>query len=70
MANAPQKVTLAMDFQTGAPPARAANAPNKARKSNELLETTQTSWGVGTTKTSNSGKAAPTEKVPAEAKAA
>ena len=32
MAKAPQKVTRATDFQTGAPPARAAKPPNKARK--------------------------------------
>ena len=70
IANAPQKVTRAMDFQMGAPPARAAKAPNKARKNSELPETTQTSLVVDTTKTSNNGKAAPTVKVAAEAKAA
>ena len=70
MANAPQKVTRATDFQTGAPPARAAKPPNKARKSSEPPETTHTSFEVGTTKTSSNGRAAPTVNMHAEAKAA
>jgi cobalamin biosynthesis Mg chelatase CobN len=70
IASAPQKVTRATDLQTGEPPARAANAPNSARKNNELPETTQTRAVTGTTKTSSRGKAAPTANVPADAKAA
>ncbi len=70
MANAPQNVTRAMDFKMGAPPARAAVAPNSARKNSELPETTQSSLDVGTAKTSNKGRAAPTVKAAAEAMAA
>ena len=70
MANAPQKVTRAMDFQTGAPPTRAAKAPNNPKNKRELPETTQTSLEAGATKTSNNGRAAPTVKVAADAKAA
>src|ERR1022692_4262725 len=70
MARAPQKVTRTTDFNTGEPPARAAREPSSARKASELPETTQTSADSGTKKTSSSGRAAPTVKEHAEAKAA
>ena len=70
IANAPQKMTRATDFHTGAPPARAAKAPSNARKNKEAPDTTQTSEETGTRRTRRRGKAAPTVKVPAEAKAA
>src|SRR4029079_17004000 len=70
IASAPQKVTRATDLHTGEPPARAAKAPNSARKNNELPDPAQTRADAGTNRTSTSGRAAPTAKVLAEARAA
>lgn len=70
MASAPQKVTRATDLPMEEPPAWAATAPGRARKSNEQPETDQVNAARGTKKTSRSGSTAPTVKLPAEAKAA
>jgi len=70
MANAPQKVTRMAEVITGAPPARAASEPSSVRNNSELTETTHISAEIGTNKTTSSGRTAPTEKVPADAKAA
>jgi hypothetical protein len=70
MASAPQKVTRIAEVNTGAPPARAASEPSSARNNSELADTTHISADTGTKTTTSRGSAAPTEKVPADAKAA
>ena len=49
---------------------RAASEPSSARKNSELSETDQNSAERGTDRTTSRGSAAPTEKVPADARAA
>src|ERR1700687_5302964 len=70
IANAPQKVTRAAAVITEAPPARAAREPNSARNESALPETPHMSADTGTKKPIKRGRTAPTEKVPADAKAA
>lgn len=70
MARAPQKVTRIAAVMTEAPPARAAREPSSARNKSELLETAHMSAADGTNRTITRGKAAPTENVTADAKAA
>ncbi|MNN59162.1 hypothetical protein D3C81_1742590 [compost metagenome] len=70
MARAPQKVTRTAAVITEEPPARAAREPSRVRNTSELAETAHMSADTGTRRTINSGKAAPTEKVAADATAA
>ena len=70
IARAPQKVTRAAAVIAGAPPTRAAREPNNARSKSEKPETPHMSADGGINRTIKRGRAAPTEKVPAEAKAA
>src|SRR6185295_5642420 len=70
IASAPQNVTLKAAFVTGAPPACAPNPPRIARNKMDVPATTGISAVLGVTRTVNKGMAAPTAKVPAEAKAA
>ena len=70
MAAAPQKPTRSAPFQMFAPPARAASIPSRTNKISEATETKTIKSLAGTIKTISKGRAAPREKVKAEAIAA
>ena len=63
MASAPQKVTRPAPASTGAPPARAANAPNTAKKRSEAADTQTIRSCAGAIAVTASGSAAPTAKL-------
>ncbi len=67
IAKAPQKVTRAVGIIKEEPPACAERTPNSARNKSELAETAHISTDTGTKRTTTRGKAAPTEKVEADA---
>ena len=70
IANAPQNVTREAAVMIAAPPAWADKAPSRPSDTSALSVTAQTSSDAGTSSTTSSGMAAPTEKVAAEVKAA
>lgn len=70
IAKAPQTVTRVAAIIAEAPPTCAAKEPKRARKRSELPETAHISAEVGTSRTIKRGRAAPTENVTADAKAA
>ncbi len=70
IANAPQNVTRAAPRATLEPPARAAKAPSNQRKAREDPATSGIKWAGGANAVINSGIAAPTAKLAADANAA
>jgi hypothetical protein len=70
IASAPQKVTRHAPIRTPAPPARAATAPNKARKKNAVADIHGIRLCAGANVVTASGSAAPTAKLAADASAA
>jgi hypothetical protein len=70
MASAPQNATRIAPDTTPAPPARAASAPNSARKNSDVPDTKIDKLVIGASVVVTSGIAAPTAKLPADASAA
>jgi CRP-like cAMP-binding protein len=70
MANAPQKQTRHAPARTLAPPARAATAPNRARKASDVPAVHAINPGPGTIAVTARGNRAPTAKLAADASAA
>lgn len=70
IASAPQKVIRITLGTTRAPPARAANAPRRARKMSEAPATNAIRVASGAKAETMRGKTAPTAKLPADANAA
>jgi hypothetical protein len=70
IASAPQTVTRVAALMVFAPPVRADTAPSNARLISDAMETTGIACETGVNATAIRGKAAPTENVAAEVKAA
>jgi hypothetical protein len=70
MARAPQNVTRIAPSLTLAPPTRAANPPKNARNNNDVPATRGIRLATGATAVTRRGRAAPTEKLAADAIAA
>lgn len=70
IASAPQKVTRHAPASTPAPPARAATAPSTARNTIDVPDTHGITDARGAAAFTASGSAAPSAKLPAEARAA
>ena len=70
MASAPQNVTRIAPLTILAPPTRAASPPRSARNTSEVAETRGIKLAGGAVTVTKRGMAAPTAKLPADAKAA
>ncbi len=70
IASAPQNVTRHAPISMSAPPTRAAMTPSDARNASDIPDTQKIRPHYAANAATSSGKAAPTEKLAAEAKAA